>query len=238
MKEIKKISIKEFRKSGYLQELNRRFLHPLGLALEVFIDDDGNESLSGIWDYREDKEGIIYDINNSDEERKEKFKKNKEFIDYQFKKKLEERKNKIGYEIESIPNSPEILDSKFLSLAAEYDNYKKRSLKDKSDSMNDLKIKLLSSIIDIDNDLSIALKSVNSDESIDGIKLIIKKISYFLKSQGIEEIQTKTYDSDLHHVISVVPSDEDKIIEVISKGYSLDGKPFKYPKIILGKMNS
>lgn len=41
---IKKIDIKEFRESGYLQELNRTFLHPLGLALEVEIDDKGNEN--------------------------------------------------------------------------------------------------------------------------------------------------------------------------------------------------
>lgn len=59
--EIKYIDIAEFRKVGFLQEVNRRFLHPLGLALEVVIDEDGTERLSGIWDYRNDPEGIEYD---------------------------------------------------------------------------------------------------------------------------------------------------------------------------------
>lgn len=57
---MKYIDIKEFRQFGYLQELNRQFLHPLGLALEVQVDDNGNETLGGIQDFRDDPEGIIY----------------------------------------------------------------------------------------------------------------------------------------------------------------------------------
>lgn len=56
----KVIDIKEFRKLGYLQELNRQFLHPLGLALEVVVEDDGTERLGEIWDSRGDPEGFIY----------------------------------------------------------------------------------------------------------------------------------------------------------------------------------
>lgn len=57
---MKKIDIKEFREKGYLQELNRQFLHPLGLALEVVIYKDGTEKLGGIWDYRDDPEGMLF----------------------------------------------------------------------------------------------------------------------------------------------------------------------------------
>jgi len=57
---INYIDIAEFREFGYLQELNRRFLHPLGLALEVEVGDDGAETLGGIWDYRDDPEGMNY----------------------------------------------------------------------------------------------------------------------------------------------------------------------------------
>lgn len=60
MAEVKYMDIAEFRSGGYLQEVNRRFLHPLGLALEVTVDDDGRERLSGVWDYREDPDGIRY----------------------------------------------------------------------------------------------------------------------------------------------------------------------------------
>jgi hypothetical protein len=57
---IKYIDIAEFRRLGFVQELNRRFLHPLGLALEVVLNEDGTETLGGVWDYREDPEGIYY----------------------------------------------------------------------------------------------------------------------------------------------------------------------------------
>lgn len=60
MTDIKKMSTKDFRERGYLQELNRQFLHPLGLALEVKVEKDGSESFGEVWDYRDDPEGMIY----------------------------------------------------------------------------------------------------------------------------------------------------------------------------------
>lgn len=60
MTDIKRMSVKEFRELGYLQELNRRFLHPLGLALEVVIGEENSEQFGGVWDSRDDPEGLIY----------------------------------------------------------------------------------------------------------------------------------------------------------------------------------
>lgn len=60
MENIKKIDVKEFRALGFLQEVNRKFFHPLGLALEVIVDIDGTETLGGIWDYRGDPEGMFF----------------------------------------------------------------------------------------------------------------------------------------------------------------------------------
>ena len=60
MEDIKRIDIKEFRSLGFLQEVNRKFLHPLGLALEVIIESDGTEKLGGIWDYRDAPEGNFF----------------------------------------------------------------------------------------------------------------------------------------------------------------------------------
>lgn len=61
-KRINTLSVEEFRELGYLQELNRQFLHPLGLALAVTIDDEGSEILGVIWDCREDPEGITFGL--------------------------------------------------------------------------------------------------------------------------------------------------------------------------------
>ncbi|MCL5265186.1 MAG: hypothetical protein M1343_08355 [Chloroflexi bacterium] len=57
---IKYIDIKEFVDFGFLQEVNRQFLHPLGLALEVAVNDDGSMALGGIWDYQDDPEGMAF----------------------------------------------------------------------------------------------------------------------------------------------------------------------------------
>lgn len=120
----------------------------------------------------------------------------------------------------------------YLRLFAEFDNYKKRVSKEKEDLVSNTKVKMLQSILDMDNDLHFALKN-SSDDS--GVQLIAQKIETFLKSQGIETIQTEEYDEDLHEVISVLEVGESKIIDVASKGYTLNGKPFRYPKIVLGK---
>jgi molecular chaperone GrpE len=121
-------------------------------------------------------------------------------------------------------------------LAAEFENYKRRVQKDREDLVSNTKVKMLQSILDMDNDLNFAIKS--SPEIGEGVKLIVSKLETFLKSQGIETIQTDEYDEDLHEVISVLPSDETRVIDVVSKGYTLNGKPFRYPKIILGKSNA
>lgn len=57
----KYMDLREFRDEGYLQEINRRLLHPLGLALEVTHHADGSVSLSGVWDDRDDPEGTRYE---------------------------------------------------------------------------------------------------------------------------------------------------------------------------------
>lgn len=58
--EIRRINITEFRDLGFLQEANRLFFHPRGLALEVVVEDDGTERLGGVWDYRDDPEGMAF----------------------------------------------------------------------------------------------------------------------------------------------------------------------------------
>lgn len=103
MADIKKMNIAEFREKGYLQELNRTFLHPLGLALEISIDSEtGEETLSGIWDNREDPEGNYYDLSNSTDERKLRFRKNAEFIQREFDQRNPRRFEILNFFIEPV----------------------------------------------------------------------------------------------------------------------------------------
>jgi molecular chaperone GrpE len=116
------------------------------------------------------------------------------------------------------------LDDKYIRLLAEFDNYKKRITKEKEELKLNTKTQMLSSILDMDSDLAIAKKNIKEEN--EGLNLILTKFDTFLKNQGIETIQTETYDSDLHEVISILEIGEEKIIDVISKGYMIGGKPF------------
>jgi len=124
-------------------------------------------------------------------------------------------------------------EDKYVRLFAEFENYKKRTQKDKEDIKITTKTSMLSAILDLDSDLSIAMK--NSKGDTEGLKLIMSKLEKFLNNQGVESIQTESYDSDLHEVISVLDIGEEAIVDVVSKGYTLNGKPFRFPKIILGR---
>jgi hypothetical protein len=66
----KYVDIKEFQEAGWVHEINRLFLHPVGMALEVKVDDAGVYSLNGIWDERDDPEGIQYQEVNQDKVKK------------------------------------------------------------------------------------------------------------------------------------------------------------------------
>lgn len=92
---IKKMSITEFREKGYLQELNRRFLHPLGLALEVVIEDDGSERFGGVWDYRDDPEGIIFGEDTLDARKAAN-------INDEFNARREAREERLGYIVQPV----------------------------------------------------------------------------------------------------------------------------------------
>lgn len=118
---------------------------------------------------------------------------------------------------------------KYLRLSAEFDNFRKRTLKDKNDAIINAKIAMLEPILDIDSDISIA--ALHSKD--EGIQLIISKLEKFLLSQGIESIQTDTYDSDLHEVISIQPGKGKKILSVVSKGYTFGEKIIRYPKVVI-----
>ena len=138
-------------------------------------------------------------------------------------------------EIESLKKDLETSNNKYMLLYADFENYKRRVIKEKDELKNNTKVSMITSILDMDNDISLAIKNIKDKSAREGVQLIANKVETFLKNQGIEVIQTETYDEDLHEVISILPIGEKKVIDVVSKGYTIDGKPFRYPKIILGE---
>lgn len=142
-------------------------------------------------------------------------------------------KIELNDDIDTLKKDLEIINEKYLYKCAEFENYRRRVQKEKEELVLNTKTKMLSAVLDMDSDITIAIKSI--DKVDEGLLLIVQKLETFLKNQGIETIQTETYDEDLHEVISVLETGENKILDVISKGYSLNGKPFRYPKIVLSR---
>lgn len=109
MSDIKRMSIKEFVEKGFLQEANRLFFHPHGLALAVFVDDfDGTATLSGIWDYREDPEGMVFE-DTTDPEWAEKM----EQVKQERVRHLEHREALFGHFIQPIGSVVEVKPKEF-----------------------------------------------------------------------------------------------------------------------------
>jgi molecular chaperone GrpE len=154
--------------------------------------------------------------------------------DFELGEKIRQIVNDSEIEVQ-VDEEPDWKDM-YLRLSAEFDNYRKRIQKEKEDLTIRVKSSMIESILDLDNDLSIATK-YSKDE---GVKLIISKIDNILKSHGIEAIQTNEYDDNIHEVVSILPIQnpahkKGSIVDVVSKGYTLNNKIIRYPKIIIYK---
>jgi len=119
----------------------------------------------------------------------------------------------------------------YLRQVADFDNFRKRTNKEKEEIVFRTRQSMLDSILDIDSDISLASKHIKDE----GIQIIIAKLDKFLTNHGVEVIQTDTYDSDIHDVISVVDSNTKGIVDVVSKGYKLGDRILRHPKVIISK---
>ena len=144
----------------------------------------------------------------------------------------------LGGKIREIANEVQVEEEKedeykkqYIRLAADFDNFRKRMAREKEDTIMAVKTSMIEPILDLDSDISLAAKKINDE----GINLIVSKLDKFLKSQGIETIQTDTYDPDVHEVISMVDSNKKGIVDVVSKGYKIGDKIIRYPKVIITK---
>ena len=95
--------LKDFVDEGYLQEVNRQFLHPLGLALEIYRDENGRYRFTdGVVDSRDDPEGMYYDYKNSDKKRIDKATLKANNVRKELEKRTPKRVDKLGFGIEPI----------------------------------------------------------------------------------------------------------------------------------------
>lgn len=157
----------------------------------------------------------------------------------------EEEGDKIANEIAELTQKCSDLNDKNLRLMAEFDNYRKRTLKERSDLIKTAGENILSSMLPLVDDFERALKAMETAEDVvavkEGVNLIYGKFIAFLLQNGVKAIPTENevFDTDLHEAITTfsAPSEDmkGKIIDCVSKGYTLNEKVIRFSKVVVGE---
>ena len=136
------------------------------------------------------------------------------------------------------------LNDRILRLHAEFDNYRKRTIKERIELSRTASEDVLKSFLPVFDDLERAIKSMeNISENnyfLEGIILIYNKFKSILSQKGVEEIITKdeVFNTDFHEAVTNIAAESEemkgKIVEVVEKGYLLNGKVIRFAKVIVG----
>ncbi|MEO9894613.1 nucleotide exchange factor GrpE [Aurantibacter sp.] len=134
---------------------------------------------------------------------------------------------------------------KFLRLFAEFENYKKRTSKERMDLFKTAGQEVIVAMLPVLDDFDRALpelKKSDDKESFKGVELISNKLRETLKSKGLEEVKVKqgdAFDAEIHDAITQIPAPKSKlkgkIIDVVEKGFKLGDKIIRHPKVVVGK---
>ena len=147
--------------------------------------------------------------------------------------------------LEAANEQIEELKDKYLRAVAEFDNYKKRTLKEKTELILNGGEKTIVAILPILDDMERAAASAEKTDDIkaleEGWELIFKKLKKILESMGVKEIETKDADFnvDFHEAIAMVPGMGDdkkgKVIDCVQTGYTLNDKVIRHAKVAVGQ---
>ena len=160
--------------------------------------------------------------------------------------------DELAEEPASEPTTEERLQSELdklkdthLRLVAEYDNYRKRTLKEKSELIRSGGEKALTDLLPVVDDLDIALVNLDKATDLDALKegmhLIYSKFVDYLSRQGVTVIETaeQPFDDELHEAIATFPAPEEalkgKIIDCVKKGYRLHDKVLRHASVVVGQ---
>ena len=134
---------------------------------------------------------------------------------------------------------------KFLRLLAEFENYKKRTSKERLELFKTANQDVMIAMLPVLDDFDRALVEINKTEDknlLKGVELIHNKFRETLKNKGLEPVEVEsgdTFDADIHEAITQIPAPNDdlkgKIVDVVERGYRLGERIIRYPKVVTGK---
>ena len=154
-------------------------------------------------------------------------------------------KSAQALDLKKISDELQVEKDKFLRLFAEFENYKKRTSKERIDLYKSANRELMSALIPVIDDFERAKNQIKVDKESDDVKglyLIFNKMNETLKTNGLTEVKVSiddTFDSEIHEAITQIPvknkNQKGKIIDVIEKGYMLGEKIIRFPKVVVGQ---
>ncbi len=158
---------------------------------------------------------------------------------------MTEEQNSPEDELALLQGKYEELNNSYLRLHAEFDNFRKRTLKEKADLIRNGGERVLIDIIGLVDDFERALTALHAaedkDAMLEGMDLIYGKFISFLSQHGVKEIEAigQPFDADHFEAVTTIPvQDEEqkgKVIDCVQKGYELNGKIIRFPKVIVGE---
>ena len=152
---------------------------------------------------------------------------------------------KIAEDLEQVNQKCEELNDKNLRLMAEFDNFRKRTLKEKSELIKNAGENVFVNILPLVDDFERAMKAMETTEDIEavkeGINLIYSKFMSFLNTNGVKVIPTdnEPFDVDKHEAVTLYPAPTEdqkgKIIDCLTRGYTLNEKVIRFAKVVVGE---
>jgi len=136
------------------------------------------------------------------------------------------------------------LNDKYIRIHAEFDNYRKRTNKEKIDIIANANASLMRDLIPVIDDLERAILNNENNDDIDSVKegfnLIFNKFISIMKAKGLESMESlgSDFDAEIHEAIAKVPAptkkQKGKVIDTVEKGYKLNNKVVRFAKVVVG----
>lgn len=152
---------------------------------------------------------------------------------------------KLQKELDEANEKIAMLEDRYLRQIAEFDNYRKRTMKEKAELIKNGGERTIEAILPVLDDFERALsnmaKDENAAEAMKGVELIYNKFTSILKQNGLQKIETEgaDFDTDYHEAIAMVPAFEEnqkgKVLDCIQSGYMLNDKVIRHAKVAVGE---
>ena len=173
----------------------------------------------------------LHEINEQEEQKQEGKEQQEEVVEKDPLKEMEAKLNEVN--------------DKYLRLYSEFENFRKRTAKEKLDLIQNGNKNLLEKVIPTLDDFERAIESNKNVDDIkavkEGFELIYNKFSKTLEAQGVKAMEStgKDFDVEYHEAITRIPAPDKKmkgkVVDTVEKGYTLNGKIIRFAKVVVGK---